>query len=60
MYWFHGNNNSKEHWLKNVYCKYGYVGEHKKGLHIRNFDIISDSQAATKALDSLQINSKVA
>jgi ribonuclease HI len=36
------------------------VGEHRKGLQIRNINILSDSQAATKALDSLQINSKLA
>jgi ribonuclease HI len=32
----------------------------EKGLHIRNIDILSDSEAVTKALDSLQINSKLA
>jgi len=36
------------------------VGEHRKGLHVRKIDILSDSQAANKVLDSLQINSKLA
>jgi len=33
-------------------------GEYRKGLH-RNIYILSDSQAAIKALDSFQINSKL-
>jgi len=36
------------------------MGEYRKGLHIRNIDILSDRQAAIKALDNLQINYKLA
>jgi hypothetical protein len=36
-----------------------YDGDYRKGLHRWEHYILSDSQAAIKALDSVQINSKL-